>query len=120
MPNDALSTMQFKSLAGAMVISSVTSEPNQALQTDETVGPPAAPAAGPSEPRFREPVRGFLAIAIISIFAAEVLAGMSFGFYGNSPYADRIQAIKEVSAILLAPTIALVGAAAGFYFGRSG
>jgi hypothetical protein len=87
---------------------------------EETVGPPPAPATGPRESRFREPLRGALAVAIILIFAGEVLAGMYFCLAGNPPYAERIQAVKEVCGIFLTPTVALVGAAAGFYFGRSG
>jgi hypothetical protein len=92
------------------------------LQTRDygTVGPPSAPATGPQEPRFREPIRGLLAMGIVLIFAGEVAAGMSFSLSGNSPYAERIQALKDVSAIFLGPTIALAGAATGFYFGRSG
>lgn len=104
----------------AAVPGAAASEPQpSAGAAMEIVGPPILPERGPREPRFREPIRGILAIGLVVIFATEIWAGMSFGLSGAPPYAERIQALKDIAAIFLGPTIALVGAATGFYFGRS-
>jgi hypothetical protein len=94
-------------------------EPAHPSTGGDIVGAPSPPERQSKEPRFREPIRGLLALALVLIFAGEVWAGLYFGLSGAPPYAERIQVLKDVAAIFLGPTIALVGAATGFYFGRS-
>ena len=83
------------------------------------LGPPGSPEIKPPEPPVRDRVRAFFAITLTLLFATEVLIGLLFVLFGDAPYNDRVQAAKELAAIFLGPTIALVGTATGFYFGRS-
>jgi hypothetical protein len=85
----------------------------------DVIGPPTPPERRPDEPQIREPIRGLLAGGLVLLLTIEICAGMVFVFWGARPYSERLQAIKDLSAIFLGPTIALVGAATGFYFGRS-
>lgn len=95
------------------------SENPGATPSEGSLGPPTAPEVAPLEPRAREPVRAALAIILVLIFMGEVIFGLWYGFLGKEPFHERIHTIKEIATIFLSPTVALVGAATGFYFGRS-
>ncbi|HEX5453583.1 MAG TPA: hypothetical protein VFX06_07305 [Stellaceae bacterium] len=83
------------------------------------VAQPTAPAVGQKEPRFREPIRGLLAIGLVVILAAEIGFGLWFLSANCAALPERVEAVREMATIFLGPTVALVGAATGFYFGRS-
>jgi len=64
----------------------------------------------------REGVRALLAFCLFVLLAGEV----AFAFWGLlKVIADpnQIQALKDVVTMVLSPTVALVGAATGFYYG---
>jgi hypothetical protein len=87
----------------------------------ETVGPPVTPNTGPpKEPPQREPVRAALAISLVAIFGIEVIASIIYLFVACDDLSGRVEALKEFAQIFLGPTVALVGAGTGFYFGRGG
>ena len=87
---------------------------------DEKVDPPEPPVIGPQEPKQREWVRAALAGTAIVIFAAEVVFSVCFlAHTAPQDLNGAITAIKEFALIFLGPTVALVGATTGFYFGRS-
>lgn len=87
------------------------------------LGPPSGPGLGAAEHPLREPARAFLAFSLFGLFVIEVVAGRWFALFGyplaSPPFADRLQILKDVSAIFVGPTIALVGSATAFYFARS-
>lgn len=87
------------------------------------VGPPSSP---PSENKValvpldhqQEAARRRLAMALVGILALEVVGvmlGMLIPLVLCS--AIPIDAIKELMLLIFSPTVALVGSAAGFYFG---
>lgn len=86
---------------------------------EERVNPPEPPVVGPQEPKQREWVRLLLAGASIAILAAEV--GFAIWYIGRCEQDPdtAVNVIKEFALIFLGPTVALVGATTGFYFGRS-
>ena len=85
---------------------------------DEELGAPSEPEAGPKIP-LRETARALLAGALIAVFAVQIIIGVIYCLWGSPPYSERILALKDMCTMFLSPTNALVGAAAGFYFGRS-
>jgi len=92
----------------------------QSAEQEIRIDPPERPQEGPrEEPPEREPIRAILALSLVGIFAAEVLFGIVYLAFGCGATADRINALKDLALIFLGPTVALVGAATGFYFGRS-
>jgi len=92
---------------------------NPAPGSSDVIGPPTPPERRRGEPPIREPIRGLLAGGLVLLLTVEICVGMGFVCWGTPPYGDRMQALKDLSAMFLGPTIALVGAATGFYFGRS-
>lgn len=84
----------------------------------EFVAPPEAPYTI-KEPPQREWVRAGLAVLLVLIFAGEVAFSIDFLWHSKLNLNDAIAALKELAALYVSPTVALVGAATGFYFGRS-
>jgi hypothetical protein len=65
-----------------------------------------------------ESTRKYLAFFLLAILALEILAALAavLFFKGESGVASTM---KEMLAVIFTPTIALVGAATGFYFGQA-
>lgn len=71
-----------------------------------------------SEPRQREWVRAILALFLVAIFAVEIWAGIRAMTNPEIVKDDHaVNAVKDLFLIMLSPTVALVGAATGFYYG---
>lgn len=98
---------------------------NQGGAPDEPSGPIVGdPDFGPSSkpiPQKQEEARRGLAFFLVIIMLLEVIFAMTaswmpcrFGFR-NVP----LEELKDIMEVIFAPTVALVGSAAGFYFGRS-
>ena len=81
--------------------------------------PPERPPLLPREPKQREWVRAFLALALVAVFAVEVIFSIWFLAHSCPDLDSAVKALKELAEVFLGPTVALVGAATGFYFGRS-
>jgi hypothetical protein len=66
----------------------------------------------------RQPLRGRIAIILVLLFVAEIAFLTAF-FWFNHDKADagRFSDLKDFMGLILTPTVALVGAATGFYFG---
>jgi hypothetical protein len=63
-------------------------------------------------------VRGALAFSLLFILLVEVCAALYFIVFSDRLSDDKIvAAAKDIIALLLNPTVALVGAATGFYYG---
>ena len=77
------------------------------------------------EPR-REEVRAWIAQALVWLFIIEIIAAMiMFLIAGNTDpkrgFGLAFNDVKDIATLILGPTVALVGAATGFYYGgRSG
>jgi hypothetical protein len=56
---------------------------------------------------------------LVIVFAIEVLAGFAYLFSSREHPKEAAEALKDLATIFLSPTVALVGAATGFYFGRN-
>lgn len=97
----------------------MTTDQETPEETEVPVGAPEAPQELPKEPKQRETVRGLLALSLVGVFALEVVGGFIYLFWTCGNPQDTINALKELATIFLGPTVALVGAATGFYFGRS-
>ena len=71
-----------------------------------------------SEPRQREWVRAILAFLLVVIFGFEIWAGIH-AMTNPEIVKDEhaVNAVKDLFLIVLSPTVALVGAAIGFYYG---
>lgn len=63
--------------------------------------------------RTRESIRSGLAIGLTVLLAVVVLAVVGATVFGDYPVAEA----KELLSVVLAPLVALVGAATGFYYG---
>lgn len=82
-----------------------------------TIGAPIIPPTEPIEIQ-QEKTRKVLALALVGILGVVLLAAVIAGLLpgkGNS----RSTAMKDILPIILGPTVALVGAATGFYFGSN-
>jgi len=79
---------------------------------------PVRPGLGPAEPPAREYFRAALAIILALAFLAEIVGAIVFLSISPFELDDTIGALKELATIFISPTVALVGAAAGFYFGK--
>jgi len=66
-------------------------------------------------PELREKARQWIAWALVAIFGVEVLGAMAAARFCKTD----IQNIKDIMELILSPTIGLVGAVVGFYFGSS-
>lgn len=65
-------------------------------------------------------MRGALAIILALILAVEVSVSLAFIILSRkNPNDQAISAAKDIIAMILNPTIALVGAVTGFYYGRT-
>jgi hypothetical protein len=92
------------------------------LDPDVAVGAPIAPIT--TEIPERETTRRTLALILLGMLLVEVLAGLAAAILdpfirvepGGKKMTDSIQIVLN---IIFAPTIALVGAATGFYFGSN-
>jgi hypothetical protein len=74
----------------------------------------APPDTKPYDPeRDREAVRGRIALLLIWILAGIIVA--SFLTVWGSP--DKFPTVKSLLELIIAPVVALVGSATGFYFG---
>ena len=61
----------------------------------------------------REKLRGVIAIWLLAIFTAEVLARLACQLF----FENKSAAAKDIVGLILTPTIALLGAVSGFYYG---
>jgi hypothetical protein len=84
------------------------------LAPEETVevGAPAAPTTRDVD---LDRTRKLLALFLLGILAIEILAALVAVFFATTV----TTAMKDMLGLLFTPTIALVGAATGFYFGQS-
>lgn len=62
-----------------------------------------------------ESTRKYLAFFLLAILALEILAALAAVLLFNGVVAS----MKEMLAVIFTPTVALVGAATGFYFGQT-
>lgn len=62
----------------------------------------------------QEDVRRWLAVGLMAIFAVEILVSLYIMATGSK---ETWPDLKELLAMILGPTVALVGSATGFYFG---
>jgi hypothetical protein len=68
----------------------------------------------------RDWVRGMLALSLLFILLLEVASAIGFVFFCSRLSDDKsITAAKDIITLVLNPTVALVGAATGFYYGAS-
>jgi hypothetical protein len=56
-------------------------------------------------------------MTLVGVFVGEIFFGCLYLLVSCDPTAEKVQALKELATIFLSPTVALVGAATGFYFG---
>jgi hypothetical protein len=89
-------------------------DPTGALSVDLTAEPLSAPIAPqPKDPtQQRESMRGYLALAILGLFAAVILLSLIAQIAGTDQ-----ESLIRLLEIVLPPIIALAGTAVGFYFG---
>jgi hypothetical protein len=66
-----------------------------------------------SVPERRETARLGVAIALVVIFGIEVIGAMLALWLCSA----RMAELKDILSLILSPTVALVGAVTGFYFG---
>jgi hypothetical protein len=64
-------------------------------------------------------VRGALAFALWFLLFLEVSGALAFIFYAKPTDDKTIALAKDIMVLVLNPTVALVGAATGFYYGGS-
>jgi hypothetical protein len=86
-------------------------EPSISLDIDAPAQPPEVQPL----PHLQEAARRRLAYYLVTILAVEVLASIAYLWC----HSDQIEALKGWMTIVFGPTIALVGSAAGFYFGTA-
>lgn len=73
---------------------------------------------GQSEARARERMRGVLAVMLACLLIIEVIAGVIAMLCPDIVHDEAaVGAVKDLLTIVLGPTVALVGAATGFYYG---
>ena len=90
--------------------------------SDRRDAPPKPPPLGRFDPEpARERLRGRIAVILILLFVAEIACFAAFFWldHGSSD-ASRFSDLKDFMGLILTPTVALVGAATGFYFGGRG
>jgi hypothetical protein len=80
---------------------------------DDTIGAPPLPIANDIEIA-QENTRKYLALALLGLLGIEVLAALLAALFICSQLN-----MKDALSIVFGPTIALVGAATGFYFGSN-
>ncbi|MGC1887717.1 MAG: hypothetical protein WA709_16745 [Stellaceae bacterium] len=97
-------------------------EPPEPTEVGEPEAPVAldidAPASPPEQqplPHIQEAARRRLAYYLVSILALEVVVSVAFIWC----HPDHIDTIRSWMTIVFGPTVALVGSAAGFYFGSA-
>jgi drug/metabolite transporter (DMT)-like permease len=75
----------------------------------------ASPLVRPYDPEpVRDRWRGIIAIALLVIFLITIAMPWIAFFWKP----DKIDGIKEILSLILAPVAGLVGAATAFYYGR--
>lgn len=90
--------------------------PSTTIGTDTSwdIDDPKSTSFGPkSIAHKQEDIRGWLARSLIYILGAEI--GVSLVIAMFCP--DSAEKMKDLLAVILGPTVALVGSATGFYFG---
>lgn len=74
---------------------------------------PLQPLTEPVEAQ-REKMRGFVALALLALLSAEVILSLAtYWFVGES----KTKVIADWLTVVISPTVALLGAATGFYYG---
>lgn len=64
-------------------------------------------------PPHREKLRGRIAVWLLAIFTLEIVAVLAAILF----LPDRLSAAKEVIVLIMTPTLTLLGAVTGFYYG---
>lgn len=92
----------------------------------DSTAPPQTGDVGRWVNPLRELTRGIVAIALFALFATEII----WGFHairsitsGSAPIADQethVRMVMDLLNIVVPPTVALFGAATGFYYGSRG
>lgn len=89
----------------------VIEEPGPTIDIDE----PALPPDDRPLPHLQEAARRRLAYYLVTILAAEIAVSIIFLWW----HSDQIDALQRWMTVVFGPTVALVGSAAGFYFGAA-
>lgn len=83
----------------------------QAPQESVDIGAPIVPS---TRDRDLDRTRKLLALVLLAILGFEIVAALLSVIFASGTK----DAVKEMLGLLFTPTVALVGAATGFYFGQ--